>query len=82
MTWCLRYVSADTEEKDFYEIDMTRGSTLTYDLLLSTVCDELNVERATVRKLRKLPDTVIRKDKDVARLKDFQELEVVLKQHI
>ncbi|KYO31063.1 hypothetical protein Y1Q_0016431 [Alligator mississippiensis] len=29
-------------------------------------------------KIRKLPDTLVRKDKDVARLQDFQELELVL----
>jgi len=70
---------ADSDEKDFYEIDVRRGSTLTFDLLMSAVCDELNVDRANVRKLRKLPDTIIRKDRDVERLRDFQELELVLK---
>lgn len=31
-----------------------------------------------MHKIRKLPNTVLRKDKDVARLVDFQEIELVL----
>ena len=53
-------------------------SSMTYEALLRLMCEELQVDRKLVHKIRKLPDTVVRKDKDVARLRDFQELELVL----
>lgn len=68
---------ANSDERDFIEVELDR-SKLTYEALLSLMCKELTVERRLVRKIRKLPDTVVRKDKDVKRLYDFQELELVL----
>lgn len=68
---------ANSDERDFIEVELDR-SKLTYEALLSLMCKELTVERRLVRKIRKLPDTVVRKDKDVKRLHDFQELELVL----
>lgn len=68
---------ANSDERDFIEVELDRTK-LTYEALLSLMCKELTVERRLVRKIRKLPDTVVRKDKDVKRLCDFQELELVL----
>ena len=66
---------ADSDEKDFIEIDLPRDpSTLTFDLLITTLCRELAVERDCVRKIRKRPDTIVRNDRDARRLRDFQEL--------
>ena len=64
-------------EQDFYEVELPR-SNMTYENLLSLMCTELQVDRQIVKKIRKLPDTVVRKDKDVARFTNFQELELVL----
>ena len=36
--------------------------------------------KAVVKKVRKLPDTIVRNDRDVQRLRDYQELELVLEQ--
>lgn len=51
---------------------------MTYENLVTVLTKELGVERHLVYKIRKLPDTIVRKDKDVRRLLDYQELEIVL----
>ncbi|XP_053816712.1 ankyrin repeat domain-containing protein 40-like [Vidua chalybeata] len=64
-------------DSDFIEIELDR-QLLTYQDLLRVSCCELGVNPEQVEKIRKLPNTLLRKDKDVARLQDFQELELVL----
>lgn len=68
---------ANSTEQDFIEIEIEK-TRLNFDYVLSTICRELSVNPSTVHKLRKLPNTIVRKDKDVHRLVDFQELELVL----
>ncbi|XP_074967582.1 ankyrin repeat domain-containing protein 40-like [Phalacrocorax aristotelis] len=65
-------------DSDFIEIELDRQE-LTYRDLLRVSCCELGVNPEHVEKIRKLPNTLVRKDKDVARLQDFQELELVVK---
>ncbi|KAK9406936.1 ankyrin repeat domain-containing protein 40 [Crotalus adamanteus] len=65
------------KENDFIEIELDRQE-LTYKELLRVSCCELGVNPEHVEKIRKLPNTVLRKDKDISRLQDFQELELVL----
>jgi len=68
---------ANSDEKDFIEVDIPR--LVTFDQLVTLMRSELAVDtRATVRKVRKLPDTIVRNDRDVRRLRDHQELELVL----
>ena len=67
---------ADCEEKDFIEVDIPERS---YQALLQTCCSELEVRPEAVSKIRKLPNVVIRKDKDIERLHHGQELEIVMK---
>ncbi|XP_009071951.1 PREDICTED: ankyrin repeat domain-containing protein 40, partial [Acanthisitta chloris] len=64
-------------DNDFIEIELDRQE-LTYQDLLRVSCCELGINPQQVEKIRKLPNTLVRKDKDVARLQDFQELELVL----
>ncbi|XP_072259381.1 ankyrin repeat domain-containing protein 40 [Pyxicephalus adspersus] len=64
-------------DNDFIEVEMEREA-LTYRELLRVCCYELGVSPDNVERIRKLPNTMLRKDKDVARLQDFQELELVL----
>ncbi|XP_074016181.1 ankyrin repeat domain-containing protein 40-like isoform X2 [Numenius arquata] len=64
-------------DNDFIEIELDRQE-LTYQDLLRVSCCELGVNPEHVEKIRKLPNTLVRTDKDVARLQDFQELELVL----
>lgn len=68
---------ADSGELDFIEIELPK-SELTFSKLLEICSKELNVPGDSIAKIRKLPNTVLRKDKDVQRLVNFQELEVVL----
>lgn len=51
---------------------------MTFSALVSLLTRELGIDRKLIYKIRKLPNTILRKDKDVKRLHDFQELEVVL----
>ncbi|XP_062586901.1 ankyrin repeat domain-containing protein 40-like [Saccostrea cucullata] len=69
---------ANSEERDFIEVELDRHC-LSFDRLLAVCCQELGVQKGLVFKVRKLPNTIVRKDKDVGRLTDFQELEIVLK---
>ena len=61
-------------ETDFIEVEMNMNE-LTYDNLVEIGMREFGLDRVT--KIRKLPDTIVRKDKDVKRLKQFQELEII-----
>ncbi|NXK03284.1 ANR40 protein, partial [Herpetotheres cachinnans] len=73
----VRIQNPNLRENDFIEIELDRQE-LTYKELLRVSCCELGVNPEHVQKIRKLPNTMLRKDKDVARLQDFQELELVL----
>uniref|UniRef100_A0A3B3ZGH3 Uncharacterized protein n=1 Tax=Periophthalmus magnuspinnatus TaxID=409849 RepID=A0A3B3ZGH3_9GOBI len=73
----VRIQNPTARENDFIEIELDRQE-LTYRSLLRVCCRELDISTEHVEKIRKLPNTMLRKDKDVARLQDFQELEVVL----
>ncbi|XP_051175918.1 ankyrin repeat domain-containing protein 40-like isoform X2 [Leptopilina boulardi] len=64
------------DDVDFIEIDLPK-TCLTFQALLHVCCQELNIDESRVVKLRKLPNTKIRRDKDVERLENFQEIEVV-----
>ena len=67
---------ADSGESDFVEIELEM---LSFQALLRACCEELDISIIEVGKIRKLPNVLIRKDKDVQRLKSGQELELVLK---
>ncbi|KAM9208106.1 ankyrin repeat domain-containing protein 40 isoform 1-T1 [Trichechus inunguis] len=73
----VRIQNPSLRENDFIEIELDRQE-LTYQELLRVSCCELGISPDQVEKIRKLPNTLLRKDKDVARLQDFQELELVL----
>lgn len=51
---------------------------LSYSRLLRVCCEELGISANQIARVRKLPDTLVRKDKDVQRFQDFQEIEVVI----
>ena len=67
---------ADSGESDFVEVELEM---LSFQALLRACCEELDVSIIEVSKIRKLPNVLIRKDKDVQRLRTGQELEMVLK---
>ena len=68
---------AHSGDPDFIEIEIPKND-LSYGRLLRTCCDELGVCPNQVQRLRKIPDTILRKDKDIYRLQHLQELELVL----
>ena len=63
-------------ESDFVEVEVP---SLTYSSLLKSISEELEVATHEIAKVRKLPNVWVRKDKDVQRLKEGQELEVIVK---
>lgn len=67
---------ADAPDPDFIEIELPQ-SDLTYKALIRVCCQELNIDPNQIIKLRKLPNTKLRKDEDIQRLQNFQEIEVV-----
>uniref|UniRef100_UPI00358F3E66 ankyrin repeat domain-containing protein 40-like isoform X2 n=1 Tax=Myxine glutinosa TaxID=7769 RepID=UPI00358F3E66 len=67
-------------DNDFIEMELDRQE-LTYSALLHACCVELHLEPTRVEKIRKLPNTLLRRDKEVARLTDYQELELVVGKH-
>ncbi|XP_007907386.1 ankyrin repeat domain-containing protein 40 [Callorhinchus milii] len=73
----VRIQDLTVQDADFIEVELDRRQ-LTYGALLGVCCRELDVEPEQVQRIRKLPNTHLRKDKEVARLQDFQELELVL----
>ncbi|XP_043784564.1 ankyrin repeat domain-containing protein 40-like [Apis laboriosa] len=67
---------ADAPDPDFIEIELPQND-LSYQTLIRICCQELNIEPNQIVKLRKLPNTRLRKDEDIQRLQNFQEIEVV-----
>ncbi|KAF6198778.1 hypothetical protein GE061_006800 [Apolygus lucorum] len=68
---------ANGGDPDFIEIELPRNE-LTYYSLLRVCCEELGLNASQVIRIRKLPNTMLRKDKDVQRLCQMQEIEVVV----
>lgn len=68
-------VAVDSDS-DFVEVEVP---SLSYSSLLESCCKELELTPEDVARIRKLPNVWIRKDKDVQRLKEGQELEIILK---
>ena len=65
------------EHKDFREIEISRQ--MTFNQLVRLMWYELGLcSNVEIKKVRRLPDTEIRNDRDVQRLCDYQELELVL----
>jgi len=69
---------AKSSDPDFIEIDLP-SSSLTLEYLKTLACEELDIQQSRVERVRKLPNTRMRKDKEVARLQDYQEIELVLR---
>ncbi|KAJ8678873.1 hypothetical protein QAD02_014660 [Eretmocerus hayati] len=68
---------ANSHDQDFIEVDLSRDQ-LSYSNLVKLCCDELGISTNQIERLRKLPNTKLRRDKDVHRLENFQEIEVQL----
>lgn len=64
-------------DTDFIECELQK-SHLTYSHLICIVCTEFEITPVQISRLRKLPNTRLRNDNDIKRLRDFDELEIVL----
>lgn len=73
----LKVREANCVEIDFIEIELSMTE-LTFENLKSVCLTELDLQKK-ITKVRKLPNTILRKDKDVRRLKQFQEIEIFTK---
>jgi hypothetical protein len=70
-------VANDPNETDFVEFDFVKTPTHgSYERLQTILCDEL--ELMTIVKIRRLPHIRVRHDRDVERLKDHHQLEVIV----
>jgi len=63
-------------DSDFVEVEVP---SMTYPTLLRACCEELEISVSDVVKIRKLPNVWVRKDRDVQRMREGQELEIILK---
>lgn len=61
--------------EDFFEVELCDIGD-TYNSLVKCFAEELDVKAETVSKIRKLPNILIRKDRDVKRIKSGSEFEV------
>jgi len=75
----LKIRTAGSLETDYIEIEMPRDA-LTLEYLIVVGCEELELNPSAVERVRKMPNTRLRRDKEVERLKDYQEIEFVLRQ--
>jgi len=71
-------VRASGTDQDYIEIELAKDA-LTLEYLIVMGCEELGLNADQVERVRKMPNTRLRRDKEVARLKDYQEIEFVLK---
>ncbi len=68
---------ANSDEPDFVEVELE--NCISFENLKKNICEELEVEIEDVKKIRKLPNILVRKDKDVLKLSSNDYLELVLK---
>lgn len=68
---------ANSNDPDFIEVDLPCNA-LTYQNLIKLCCNELEINESQIFRLRKLPNTKIRRNKDVQRLQNHQEIEVII----
>ena len=69
---------ADSEDPDYIEVEIP-GDSLTLENLIVVSAEELGVQTSQVERVRKMPNTKMRRDKEVARMTDYQEIELVMK---
>ena len=74
----LKVRAAGAEDPDYIEVEMP-GDSLTLEYLAVVAAEELGVETSQVERIRKMPNTKLRRDKEVARMTDYQEVELVMK---
>jgi len=75
----LKIRTAGDHDQDFIEIELPRDA-LTLEYLIVMGCEELGLNASCIERVRKMPNTRLRRDKEVERMEDYQEIEFVLRQ--
>jgi len=75
----LKIRASNQADPDFIEIEIPRDA-LTLEYLVVMGCEELGLSSGNVDRVRKLPNTRLRRDKEVERLVNYQEIEFVLRE--
>ena len=65
-------------ERDFIEADLALDNDLNMRALFDLVTLELEIKPERIKYLRKLPNTKLRRDCEIRRFVDYQEIEAVL----
>lgn len=68
-------------DQDFIEIELPRDA-LTLEYLTVMGCEELGLEPKSIDRVRKMPNTRLRRNKEVERLEDYQEIEFVVRSEV
>ena len=63
----------------FFEMDLP---SLTFQTLLGISAQETGIEMAKIHLVRKLPDVIVRDDRDVARFKEGEKIELVTSKEV
>jgi len=71
-------VAGGAGDPDYVELELPREA-MTLEYLTVAACEELGVEADQIERVRKMPNTRLRRDREVARLTDYQEVELVLR---
>jgi len=69
---------AGSADPDYVELELPREA-MTLEYLTVAACEELAVGADQIERVRKMPNTRLRRDREVARLTDYQEIELVLR---
>lgn len=81
---CVRLANMLKSNSDFIEVEIKRQSAPSLESLIEILCDAVNlgIKPEHVQKIRKLPHTALRNDRDVQRLTDYQTLEIVMQPNV
>merc|ERR1712107_873709 len=69
---------AGSSDPDYVELELP-SEAMTLEYLTVAACEELAVGADQIERVRKMPNTRLRRDREVARLTDYQEVELVLR---
>ena len=66
-------------DSDFIEIDVPKDQ-MNFDALTKIICTELSIsDPCHIERIRKLPNTRLRRDAEVLRLENYSELDIIIK---
>eukprot|EP01135_Chromosphaera_perkinsii_P008730 Nk52_evm63s1444 gene=Nk52_evmTU63s1444 len=67
-----------SSDPDFYEVEIPRENDIPFEEVVKLIASELSISPKQIKKIRKLPNTVVRSMRDIRRMNHYQELEMVV----